>query len=535
MNSSPFRIVLVRADPNYGERYHKGNSAAHSLHAYLRHHCKSQRPVRVDIVELNACWPYANDLDVNWILDRKPDLIGFSCYCWNIDIVNNLARIIKGIQPELPIVVGGPEASFQASELIAAHPAIDIIVRGEGEVTFCELVERIADGIWDLRNLPGITYRQGNQIVSNQDRPPITDLDTIPSPFLEGLIDPSMTDGEVMIETVRGCPYQCTYCLHTKGIRGVRSYSWERIESEITFLCLEPKIQAIWFADATFDFNETRSLKIMNLILDVNPQQRVAFELRAELLTPKILECLGRLNVEDLGIGLQTVNPNTLRILRRPSDMKQLRDNLLALKDIFCDRDTYIYIDLIYGLPGDCFEDYQHSVDFALEVGGHVYYQPLRVFQGTIMAKEAETLGIRYLRGVPHNTLYCTSFSIGDMKKAYQLNAGLDFYQSGIQVIKDVLEALSNRLERSPSFIFTWLGSILWNADLRRWFRVGNASPDDMPPIWRAEDLLMSLDYIDTLKPNCSTAMEDLRDLLRKEVKSLADDKTKSGYYHAAI
>jgi hypothetical protein len=534
-NSSPFRIVLVRADPNYGARYHKGNSAAHSLYAYLKHHCKSKRSVSVDIIELNSCWRYAKDLDVNWILDRMPDLIGFSCYCWNIDIVIDLAKIIKRVQPELQIVVGGPETSFQASEILIAYPEIDIVVRGEGEATFCELVEIITDGKMNIKDLLGVTYRHGNKVVSNEDRPPITDLDTIPSPFLDGIINPSMIDGEVMIETVRGCPYKCIYCLHTKGIKGVRSYSWDRIKSEIEYLCLNPNIKVIWFADATFDFDESRSLRIMDLILNLNPLQRVAFELRAELLTNQILERLKLLNVEDLGIGLQTVNQGTLSTLQRPSDIKLIRDNLLALKEVLHNKDTCIFVDLIYGLPGDHFEDYQKSVDFVIEVGGRVYYQPLRVFRGTVMAKEAEKLGVCYLRDAPHNAIYCTSFGIRDMKKAYQLNAGLDFYQSEIQVIKYVLEALSDRLGLSLSYIFTWLGSVMWNVGLRRWFRVGNASPEDMPSIWRIEDVLMSLDHIDTLKPNCSMEVEDLRDLLRGEMEKFANRIGRSGYYHAAI
>lgn len=529
-----YRIVLVRTDPNYGHRFLKGASAAHLLKTYLEKYARFKENIKVEVIEINSCWQTGLDLHIQWILDYRPHLIGFSCYCWNIEMVASMARLLKQASPHILIAAGGPEVSFNAEEFLAAHETFDILVRGEGEETFCQLIdEMMTVNSPDMSKIPGLTYRGSGKIVSNPDRPPIHDLDAIPSPFLEGTIDLEKTDGEVMLETVRGCAYHCSFCLHTKGMKGLRSFSWERIEAELRFLCRHPAVEVIWVADPTFNADEERALRIIDLVLATNPHQGIAFELRAEMLTQRLIRRLSQLNLVDVGVGLQSINPCTARVLRRPANLELFQKNIAALLTALEEKNktTRVDIDVIYGIPHDTFDGYKNTVDYALQLGGNVYYQPLRVFHGAQIEKQARGLRLQYMGKAPYNALNNPSFTRADMVCAYRLNAGLDFYQDGFQAFRPVMAKMSEILAQTPAQICFALGHYLWDRGLRLYFRVSNASPNDIPPDWRAKDFLAWLETVKINKKDLKSQLE----LLDQMKETLTQSQSKSGYFHAAI
>lgn len=540
--AKPYRIVLVRTDPNYGQRRHKGLAAAHVLRSYLERYSTRAADLEIEVVELNSCWPQASELDARWILDREPDLVGLSCYCWNVGMHAAIARLLRTARPEMAIVAGGPEVSFDAEAFLAANPAVDFVVRGEGEATFTELVDHLVSGADGFSAVKSLSWRDGRSIRHNPDRPLILDLDTVPSPFLDGRLDLFSSDGEVMLETVRGCIYHCSFCLHTKGQAGLREFSWQRIEAEVRLLCQHPAIEVIWFADPTFDANEARALRILRLIEDANPNQGVAFELRAEMLTPALIAQLARLNVVDVGIGLQSTNPVALANVHRPSHLPRFRQNVEALAEALRPRGTRIDLDIIYGLPGDSFEDYRATVDFALGLGGHVYYQPLRVLKGTELASRADQLGLDVMPTPPHNILACPTFPPRDMVRAHQLNCGLDFLQCSSDVVRDAVQEIRRMAGAGGDEGCTlavaceMIGRGLWNRGVRNLFRVANASPDDVPVSWRLRELAEVLNG-----PTLANALplEPRRELAARlaTAAELTDARGPhtSGYYHAAL
>lgn len=540
--AKPYRIVLVRTDPNYGQRRHKGLAAAHVLRSFLERYSTRAAELEIEVVELNSCWPQASELDARWILDRQPDLVGLSCYCWNVGMHAAIARLLRGARPEMAIVAGGPEVSFDAEAFLAANPAVDFVVRGEGEATFTELVDHLVAGGDDFSAVKSLSWRDGPLVRHNPDRPLILDLDTVPSPFLDGRLDLFSSDGEVMLETVRGCIYHCSFCLHTKGQEGLREFSWQRIEAEVRLLCQHPAIEVIWFADPTFDANEARALRILRLIEDANPDQGVAFELRAEMLTPALIAQLARLNVVDVGIGLQSTNPVALANVHRPSHLPRFRQNVEALAAALRPRGTRIDLDIIYGLPGDGFADYRATVDFALGLGGHVYYQPLRVLKGTELALRADQLGLDVMPTPPHNILSCPTFPPADMVRAHQLNCGLDFLQCSSDLVRDAVQELRRMAQAASDKGCTLAGASeligrgLWKRGVRNLFRVANASPDDVPVSWRLRelaDVLNGTTLADVLP------LEPRQELAARLTTSaeLTDARGPhaSGYYHAAL
>ncbi|MBU7018746.1 MAG: cobalamin B12-binding domain-containing protein, partial [Theionarchaea archaeon] len=173
---------------------------------------------------------------VKGILDYNPLRVGFTCYDANYAYVRILARLIKRTSPDVTIIVGGPTATFSAEEIMEHTPEIDVCVRGEGEETVLELMQKD-----DLEGIRGITFRSGPRIMTTPDRPLITggrgkgrELDVLPSPYLTGSIPP---DGKSGILTARGCVYHCIYCnFSTMFNHTIRYHSIERVIQELKLL-----------------------------------------------------------------------------------------------------------------------------------------------------------------------------------------------------------------------------------------------------------------------------------------------------------
>ena len=174
------------------------------------------------------------------IVLEQADVVAFSCYIWNIEPTIRLAADLKKLLPRTFILLGGPEASFGAFELMERNRAVDCIVRGEGEETFRELIAALRDAsaalhrcdaaTLRLQDIDGLTFRTGENIVATPERAPLSDLDAIPSPFALGLVD--LAKPLIYYETSRGCPFSCAFCMSSLE-QGVRSFSPERVRDDL--------------------------------------------------------------------------------------------------------------------------------------------------------------------------------------------------------------------------------------------------------------------------------------------------------------
>lgn len=470
-------ISMVMIDPMIGTKQHRAGGAIYALHTYMKVNNKYINDINTEIFNFNSLYKGAANFYATAIVKSNPDIVAFSTYCWNIDIVIDLAHCIKSINPNTIVILGGPEVSYNSKELLEEYFQFDIIIRGEGEETFNQLIE-ILYIKEDLCNVDGITYRDLNCIVENKNRQINPNLDLFPSVFLENGINLKDSDGEVAFETVRGCKFACSYCLYTKGLKYVRYYSDERIEQELKLILLSPHIHMIWFIDPTFNADENHAIKILKIIEKYNPHMPLAFELRAELLTDKLINQMSRVNVAEVGIGVQTSSDEINKNVHRLSDIEVINSTLAKLKKAIGKTCEQFDMDLIYGLPGDSYVNYKKSIEFVLSINARVFYQPLRIFHGTMLDKEKDKYNIKYNHRAPYNILCNDTYTIRDMQMSYCINVGIDFINRG-GMYKEIIIFFATITDSSITDILEKIGIFFWDSQKYHYFRVSNWTPDD--------------------------------------------------------
>jgi len=472
------KVAMVMLDPALGKRGHRAGGAIYALRSYLEGLNPYSEHIDTQIFSFNSLYTGPVNIYITALINYQPDVIAFSTYCWNIELVKNIASTIKAILPDVTILLGGPEVSYNSEEVLGQCPHIDIIIRGEGEVTFSEVISCIYRED-NFTSIDGITYKdKQGKVIYNQDRELHPNLDDFPSPFLNNFSIFAECDGEVAYESVRGCKFNCSYCLHTKGLHHVREYSMERVEAELKCILSSPHVKILWFMDPTFNADEERALKILKIVEKYRPDMPLAFELRADLLTDALIDQLGKLHVAEVGIGLQSYSEEVNKHIHRTNNVNTIEGKIRRLHKAIGKTCDQFDIDLIYGLPGDQYENYKKSVDYIIELGGRIHYQPLRVFKGTQLNDDVEKYGISYNQVAPYNILFNSTYNIPQMIKSYCLNVGIDFVnQKGIYL--EIIHDMAQLSDCRYSDILETLGDYFWSNRIYDIFRVSNWSDDD--------------------------------------------------------
>lgn len=395
--------------------------------------CAGIRDAAVTIREYTVNEPAAEVL--RRIVAEEPDLAAFSCYIWNIGATLRLVSDLKQILPGTVVVLGGPEVSYGAFELLERNREVDVIVRGEGEETFRELVAHLAEtgggrDAWQrvATDIPGLVCREGSEIVATTNRAPLADLDAIPSPFAAGLAD--LSKPLVYYETSRGCPFSCAFCLSSLE-KGVRSFSSERIEADLGLL-MEQKVKTVKLVDRTFNYDAERANVIWEFILGHNRESRFHFEIAADLLTEANLRLLERVpaGMFQFEIGVQSGEEETLARVARLSELDRL---FAAVRRLVRDTAVIIHLDLVAGLPHEDFDGFLRSLQRLLEAAPHhIQVEPLKVLKGSAMRRIALEEGYRYSESPPYTILRTPWLSFREITRIEGIARLLDlYYNSG--------------------------------------------------------------------------------------------------------
>jgi len=397
--------------------------------AYLRESVKSD----MRLPEVWVATPeFPTTADPWWIayqlleLDPAPDVFGFSVVCWNARTVYETVRLIKASRPDAYIVVGGPEVGPIAEEVIAEQPGIDAIVRGEGERALPDLLHCLTRG-GDPGAVPGIVARVGDAVVVGPARPALEDLDALSSPFSAG---GHATDGSAYLETYRGCPHRCGYCYEGKGEPRIRSFSWERIASDIEAMASTPGITSFSFIDPVFNLTSKRLERLSDLLapwaaLGVRLH---TIEVDIERIDDAHASLLARAGVVSVETGPQTVGAAALATCGRTFDAEAFRKGVEACRR----QGISVECDLIVGLPGDTERDVLDGIDFAIELDpGRVQLSTLHVLPGTDIWARATELGVVFDRHPPHEVIRTRELSFGQLRRLeVQGNAASAIYRA---------------------------------------------------------------------------------------------------------
>jgi anaerobic magnesium-protoporphyrin IX monomethyl ester cyclase len=377
------------------------------------------------------------DLDVSvdpwWVAYRVaglgPDVVGFSVTCWNARSVYDACRLVKQILPEAYVVVGGPEVAPIAEQVLEEQPAIDAVVRGEGEETFAELLSTLIRGRSPWR-VEGVTARRDGEVVSAPDRALIADLDSIPSPYLTGVMEP--VEGSAYIETYRGCPHRCGYCFEGKGFGRLRSFSNERVEAEVEHLTAVAGIHSFSFIDPVFNLTGERLAWLTGLL---EPYARAGLRLHTievdiERIGPEQAAMLRRAGVISVETGPQSVGERALEVCRRSFDHDRFVAGVEALKA----EGISVECDLIIGLPGDTASDVMAGMRFVADLDpGSLQMSTLHVLPGTDLWLRAEEVGLAFDPKPPHEVVSTGEITFSDLRRLEVMgNALMDHYRARV-------------------------------------------------------------------------------------------------------
>ena len=324
-----------------------------------------------DIVEYTINMPVLHILSD--ITEHDIDILGFACYIWNIEMTLHVVDMVKAVRPDIKIVLGGPEVSFTADELLERCPNIDYIVQGEGEEAFHALVTALKlgnDGLDPV--IPGVRGRSDGSILGSAEAVEVRDLASIPFPYTEA----DMEDLEhkiIYYESSRGCPFSCQYCL-SGNKNTVRFFPQERTLKELQWF-IDHGVKQVKFVDRTFNCAPHHHRPLMEFMRDSDTDMNFHLEMEPELMTDWETNILcetppGRIQIE---VGVQSTHKKTLDAINRYNDWPYIQK---SIRPIIQAGRTHVHMDLIVGLPyedfnrfGQSFNDLFSLQPHALQIG----------------------------------------------------------------------------------------------------------------------------------------------------------------------
>lgn len=424
----------------------------------------------VDIVEYTIKDPPLNiAMD---LMQKHPDVIGFSCYIWNIELTIKIANIIKKIDPNIQIIVGGPEVTYDAYEWMKMAPSFDFIVIGEGEATFKELLQEIS-GNKNYENVKGIAYRNGDIIRITSPREKI-DLRTIPSPFRFEEDIPHLSKRIVYIETSRGCPFTCQFCLSSIEV-GVRYFDREKIKDDILFL-MKHGAKNFKFVDRTFNISRKYALDMFQFLIDEHlPGTVFQFEITADIMRPEVIEFLNREAPPGLfrfEIGVQSTNDYTNELVQRKQNFEKLKRTVCLIKE---GGKIDQHLDLIAGLPEEDYQSFRKTFnDVFLLRPEELQLGFLKMLRGTGLRNRAKEFDYQYMEHPPYEILSNRVLNFFEIIKIKQVEDILEKYWNAHRM-DHTIEYLVTHVFPSPFDFFQGFGSY-WEA--KGWNRIGHQLED---------------------------------------------------------
>lgn len=430
------------------------------IHSNLAIRCLRQAvvPRPVGLVELTINDTITHCVDR--LLSQEPLVYGFSCYIWNIRYVLELAEILKASSPKCQIILGGPEVSYDTSQILGAHPFIDAIVCGEGEEAFTQIIQAIDSGTdYKEMTIPGL-------VVKDRPRQPtlqsLSHLEATPFAYTPGDLE-ALKGRIIYYETMRGCPFRCAYCL-SSTLSGVRTQPLDRVFKELDFF-IKHQVRQVKFVDRTFNVNPSRANQILAFLAAQPGDTNFHFEIAADLMDDEMFRIIasapvGRFQFE---IGVQSTHDPALQAITRKTDLTQVKANIRWLVAL---GNCHIHADLIAGLPHEDYHTFGRSFDTVIALGPQMLQVGfLKLLKGTRLREAAGDFGCRYRSFPPYEVISTQALSAMELQDLRHIEEMVDRYYNSGRFTHTLGFALKSRRWASPFAFFEALS--------RYWYAAG--------------------------------------------------------------
>lgn len=384
---------------------------------------------------------------------EHPEVVCVSCYIWNLSFVKELMADLIKILPGVDFWAGGPEVSYDAEKFLTENSEFKGVMVGEGEETFKELAGYYVEkNPQDLKDMTGICYRDGDQIIHNGWRQ-IMDLSSIP--FIYKDLS-EFKNRIIYYESSRGCPFSCSYCLSSID-KKLRFRDTETVKKELQFF-IDNKVPQVKFVDRTFNCKHDHAMAIWKYINEHdNGVTNFHFEISADLLREEELQEMStmRPGLIQLEIGVQSTNPDTIKAIHRTMDFEKLKgivDRIHSFGNI------HQHLDLIAGLPYEDYDSFRHSFNdvYALKPQ-QLQLGFLKVLKGSHMMEMCREYGIVYKTQEPYEVLSTKWLDYDHVLKLKTVENMVEVYYNSGQ-FQNTLEYLENFFQDAFS-IYERLGS----------------------------------------------------------------------------
>lgn len=417
-----------------------------------------------------------NDPVINIVGDlyaKKPDVIGFSCYIWNIEETIQVIRMLKKVLPDVKIILGGPEVTYDVYDwLKRLKNDIDFIAVGEGEATFKELLDYFSGKI-EFKQVQGAACLIDEKM-HLIPQPQKTDLKNLPSPFRFPEDRTDLKKRITYIETSRGCPFQCQFCLSSIEV-GVRYFDREAVKDDIRYL-MQHGARVFKFVDRTFNISRSYAMEMFEFLIDEHlPGTVFQFEITGDIMRPEVIQYLndhapaGLFRFE---IGVQSTNDHTNELVKRRQNFDKLKRTVTMVKE---GGKIDQHLDLIAGLPEENYESFKQTFNDVYELGPEeLQLGFLKMLRGTGLRINAADHQYVFMDHAPYEILGNNQLSFDEILRIKQVEDVLEKYWNDHR-LDETIAYLTTDVFDTPFDFYQDFGTY-W--DEKGWSRIGHQLED---------------------------------------------------------
>lgn len=385
------------------------------------------------------------------ILSRNLDVVAFSCYIWNIELIKDICTSLKQEKPEIIIIFGGPEVGYDVTYFLDNFD-VDYVLSGEGEQSL-ELLLSVLEKQQEV-NIDGVSY-QGHV----SDKVPCVDLsyiETLDSPYRLEQDKKHKKNRILYFESSRGCPFQCQYCLSSLE-NGLRFFSEDYLKQELKYIC-ESDVRIVKFLDRSFNANVKHAIMILETIVKYHqPGQQFQFEINADVLAQPILDYIHEQVPQGLirfEIGIQSTYEKTNKAVKRIQNYQRLSE---VVNELMLQENVDLHLDLIAGLPYEDYSRFKQSFDDVFMFKAkELQLGFLKLLRGTSLRHDADDYGYIYDTQPPYEMIENKWLSKEDIENIHLAEDMLEKYWNSGRFVRTMNEIMDNI--SSPFDFFYQLG-----------------------------------------------------------------------------